>query len=413
MRNIFTFILLYTVGLSSVIGQSICTNDTIVSIANSQTSDGFRTVAYGSDIYAFGSQVSKYSTVSNTWSSLLNMPTVRGECGVAEVNGNIYCVGGWTGSPSNKNEAYNISTNTWSTMANLPSAITGCFAVSLNNKVYIIGGTLGTTTTYFYEYNPSTNTYSTLATPTQNRMHAGLVAFNNKIYLVGVYYYNGTYNSSNKLDEYDPSLNIWSPKENIPENIQRTNGTIYDNKLYLFGGTINASAITPINSFYVYDFISNIWTTMANLPFSRASFDPKTINGAVYLFGGHINATTTTNLCYKYYCQLCYQTITVTDTLIINANITGFIPLTFQNTIKIFPNPTSDNITIDFGGNYSTMNGYTLKITNSLSQIVYTTPINIQQTTVDLSTWSGNGIYFVHVIDGSNNTIDIRKIVLQ
>lgn len=110
---------------------------------------------------------------------------------------------------------------------------------------------------------------------------------------------------------------------------------------------------------------------------------------------------------------ICYQTITVTDTLIINANLTGFNPVTFENTIKIYPNPTSDHITIDFGSNYSTMNGYTLKITNSLSQIVYTTPINTQSTTVDLSTWTGNGIYFVHLIDAQSNTIDIRKIVLQ
>jgi len=32
---------------------------------------------------------------------------------------------------------------------------------------------------------------------------------------------------------------------------------------------------------------------------------------------------------------------------------------------------------------------------------------------VDLSTWTGNGIYFVHLINDSGNTIDIRKIVLQ
>ena len=111
--------------------------------------------------------------------------------------------------------------------------------------------------------------------------------------------------------------------------------------------------------------------------------------------------------------NICSQTITVTDTLIINANLTGFNPIAYQNTIKIFPNPSNDHIIIDFGNSYTTMNGYTLKITNSLSQIVYTTSVNTQQTIVDLSTWSGNGIYFVHLIDAQSNTIDIRKIVLQ
>ncbi|MFA6924423.1 MAG: LamG-like jellyroll fold domain-containing protein [Bacteroidales bacterium] len=114
-----------------------------------------------------------------------------------------------------------------------------------------------------------------------------------------------------------------------------------------------------------------------------------------------------------YNAGLCYQTITVTDTLIINANLTGFNPIVYKNTVKIFPNPTNDHITIDFGSNFSTMNGYTLQITNSLSQIVYTTIVNQQQKTVDLSTWTGNGIYFVHLIDAQSNTIDIRKIVLQ
>lgn len=104
--------------------------------------------------------------------------------------------------------------------------------------------------------------------------------------------------------------------------------------------------------------------------------------------------------------------ISVTDTLIINAILTGLIAPNNLNTIKVFPNPTNDHITINYG-NFATMNGYTLKIINSLGQTVFTSPINQQSSYVDLSTWSGNGIYFVHIIDGQSNTIDIKKIVLQ
>lgn len=110
---------------------------------------------------------------------------------------------------------------------------------------------------------------------------------------------------------------------------------------------------------------------------------------------------------------LCFQTITVTDTLIINANITGFNPVTYDNTIKIYPNPTNDHITIDNGTNYTSMSGYTLKITNSLSQIVFTTAITQQIYSVDLSTWTGNGTYFVFLIDDLGNIRDVRKIILQ
>lgn len=81
--------------------------------------------------------------------------------------------------------------------------------------------------------------------------------------------------------------------------------------------------------------------------------------------------------------------------------------------IKIYPNPTSYKITIDLGNDLLIQEGYTLKISNMLSQIVYTASINQMQTTVDLSTLNNKGIYFIHLIDSQNNSIVIRKIILQ
>lgn len=104
--------------------------------------------------------------------------------------------------------------------------------------------------------------------------------------------------------------------------------------------------------------------------------------------------------------------IVVTDTLIINRNITGLNPITYENTIKLYPNPTSDILFIDFGSNFVSMNGFTLKIKNSLAQDIYTIPINTQLTNVSISAMP-NGLYYVHLNDNLGNTIDIRKIVLQ
>jgi hypothetical protein len=102
----------------------------------------------------------------------------------------------------------------------------------------------------------------------------------------------------------------------------------------------------------------------------------------------------------------------VTDTLIINAMITGINPPNNLNTLKVFPNPANTHITIDYG-NFNTMSGYTLNIVSAVGQTVFTTPINQQISYIDLSTWTGNGIYFVQLIDPQNNTIENRKIVIQ
>lgn len=111
--------------------------------------------------------------------------------------------------------------------------------------------------------------------------------------------------------------------------------------------------------------------------------------------------------------SICKQSITVTDTLIINANLTGFNPITYQNNIKIYPNPTKDAITIDCGSNYNTLNTYTIKIINSLSQTVYSSVINKQKTIINLKTLSGKGIYFINLIDANSNIIETKKIILQ
>ncbi|MFN5317593.1 MAG: LamG-like jellyroll fold domain-containing protein [Bacteroidia bacterium] len=109
-----------------------------------------------------------------------------------------------------------------------------------------------------------------------------------------------------------------------------------------------------------------------------------------------------------------YDTVltTVTDTLIINTLITELAPPANTNTIKVFPNPAGSTLTIDYG-NYALMNGYQLRIENSLGQQVFQTNINQQSDTLSLGSWGGNGLYFVHIVDPQGNTVDIRKIVLQ
>ncbi len=188
----------------------------------------------------------------------------------------------------------------------------------------------------------------------------------------------------------------------------------------VYDGTINSNLKIYING------IEHIGRELAGtgLTFNTASVTPEfghlkdQLNVDYYLTGnlddiGIWNRVLTPQeVSDLYNANICYQLVTVTDTLIINTSITGFNPITYQNTIKIYPNPTNDQITINYG-NYSAMNGYTLKITNSLGQIMYTTPINQAQTTVNLSTWTGNGIYFVNIIDATGNIIDVKKIILQ
>jgi hypothetical protein len=142
-------------------------------------------------------------------------------------------------------------------------------------------------------------------------------------------------------------------------------------------------------------------------------------NQPIRAISSNTNCNDTSNLATIQIADTCitnvtiYDTLltTVTDTLIINTTLSLPAPNN-QNTILIYPNPASDHITID-NGNYIAMAGYTIKIENNAGQQVFQSVVNQPQFYIDLSTWSGNGLYFVHLIDPQNNTVTVRKIVLQ
>jgi len=155
---------------------------------------------------------------------------------------------------------------------------------------------------------------------------------------------------------------------------------------------------------------------------NSVDFDPNsgvqnsTSNGLQDAFILKLNSNSCTYTFYDTVTVYHYDTVTVyttvTDTLIINTSVTGINPPNNVNTIKVFPNPASTHITIDYG-NFAIMNGYQLQIKNSLGQQMFQTAINQQSNYISLASWTGNGIYFVHIIDPQGNTIDIRKIVIQ
>jgi Concanavalin A-like lectin/glucanases superfamily/Secretion system C-terminal sorting domain/F5/8 type C domain len=104
--------------------------------------------------------------------------------------------------------------------------------------------------------------------------------------------------------------------------------------------------------------------------------------------------------------------ISVTDTLIVEATLTGVDPPANTNVLKVYPNPAKDYLIIHTGDTEK-MNGYRLKIINQLGVTVFETLINQQVYEINLSDWTGKGLYYLYLIDKGTNTIETRKIILQ
>lgn len=80
--------------------------------------------------------------------------------------------------------------------------------------------------------------------------------------------------------------------------------------------------------------------------------------------------------------------------------------------ISIYPNPAKDIITIDCG-NLANVNGWNVKISNTLGQEVFDGAMNTQQYVVQLNSLGGQGVYYIRIYDGANNLMNTKKIILQ
>lgn len=112
--------------------------------------------------------------------------------------------------------------------------------------------------------------------------------------------------------------------------------------------------------------------------------------------------------------QTVYDTVlvSVVDTLVINVSDPLLLSEFTLNTIKVYPNPANDHIYIDYG-DFSSMFGYLLKIENALGQQMFQTQIEQQLSYVSLADWTGNGLYFVYIMNPQGETIEVKKIILQ
>jgi hypothetical protein len=203
------------------------------------------------------------------------------------------------------------------------------------------------------------------------------------------------------------SLNI----QNTGYNLSFTAITSDSNPSYIWQSDFGQGFQT-LNNYGNYSGVSSNTLMISNLNLANNNQPIR----AITISGDCID---TSNIATIQINDTCFTNITVYDTLLTTVTDTLIISTTLslpepnnENTILIYPNPASDYITID-NGNFAAMAGYSIKIENNAGQQVFQSAINQAQFYVDLSTWTGNGLYFVHLIDPQNNTVTVRKIVLQ
>lgn len=93
----------------------------------------------------------------------------------------------------------------------------------------------------------------------------------------------------------------------------------------------------------------------------------------------------------------------------LKANIATEVITEKIESVKCFPNPVRENLTIDFGS----MPNCSVKITNLLGQTVYTTHTKSQILVINMSGFAKEGLYHLQILDKQNNVLLSKKLIKQ
>ncbi|HYP40884.1 MAG TPA: kelch repeat-containing protein [Chloroflexia bacterium] len=223
------------------------------------------------------------------WLTKAPIPTPRSEVAVAEVNGKIYVLGGFSTQGQAIHEEYDPATDKWRSRAALPRPLNHAGAVGLNGKLYMVGGygDNGRAIADTYEYDPATDKWRPLASMPTPRGALGVAVLGSKIYAIG-----GRNNADVGANEvYDPATNAWAQLSPMPTPRDHLGVAALDGKIYAVGGRFDTFARnTGVNE--MFDPATGRWQTRAAMPTPRSGIAAVVLAGYILVFGGEGNEGT-------------------------------------------------------------------------------------------------------------------------
>jgi hypothetical protein len=157
-----------------------------------------------------------------------------------------------------------------------------------------------------------------------------------------------------------------------------------------------ATYSAPYNSSVTYSW-SAICGNVLSLPYENAVMIQWDGNGRGYVIG---------------YSKNQFGCVSDTSKLQISIGTTGIVAGSENHKITMYPNPTTDYITINSGDSELTQI-YTLRIINLSGIPVYETRIDQRHFEFNLSDILVNGIYYFEIKDNRGKIIKVQKIILR
>jgi N-acetylneuraminic acid mutarotase len=226
------------------------------------------------------------------WGRRADLLEANSEMSVAELDGQIYVLGGYpsTRISTTAVQVYDPATDKWRRSVALPVALNHTMSVSVKGILYVIGGQTeaggdGPFVNTLYAFDPKRESWSTQAPMPSARSGGGAAVVNGRIYVAG-----GRPPRGNDFAVYDPTTNRWEILPNLPTQRNHFGMVSVGSKIYVIGGRAGAGFETPtIDKVEVYDVAAGSWSTATPMLKPRGGVNAIVANGFIHVFGGEGN----------------------------------------------------------------------------------------------------------------------------
>lgn len=209
--------------------------------------------------------------VSDSWQTLMPLPTAKTRLMVTEVNDKVYSLGGYAQSSSSDVEEYDTLSNTWIAKAQMPNPESDAAVTTCDGKIYLMGGegSSGSTSRNLM-YDPLNNSWSDHARLLTPREGACASTVNGKIYLIGGFSFSEIAWPFlvNSTEIYDPVTDKWSTGAPLPDfsgviTQSRVSSTVLNGKIYVVANNETGDSVSVV---HVYDPVKDTWSSIPNMP---------------------------------------------------------------------------------------------------------------------------------------------------
>ncbi|WP_031428719.1 malectin domain-containing carbohydrate-binding protein [Flavimarina sp. Hel_I_48] len=353
-----------------------------------------------------------YDVKNNTWTTGAPMPFPATHMGKAQVNDDVWLIGGFIGNnpgvATAKVQIYSTSTDSWRAGPSLPAPRGSGAAAYANGKIHFFGGLLPDRTTdvdehYVLDPENLAAGWIPAAPLPYGRNHLSAATVNGLIYAIGGQYghdYEKQY--LRYLHVYDPATDTWTRKRNLFADRSHFEPCtlVHNGKIIIIGGRRGIFFFDDITE---YDPAIDQWTQRCELPERLLApvagiFDDKLIVAN----GGYSESDLRDNTRF-----LRIEPETTLSTIEEDANLSNGDR--FGESITVYPNPTKDNITLTGIGD--TERSLEIAVKNINGATLISKKYNAFDTSYTLETSSlQTGIYFVEIVKDASSKKVIKFI---